>query len=102
HRDRRDRNRNRRRTRGLAALQSPLEAAKLGGQVERGLESIARLLLETTRDDALQVGGEIGPQGRERRRSVVEDRRAHLPGRVTGERAAAGRQLVDEDAERKE
>jgi hypothetical protein len=83
-----------------AALAGLLQPAQLAAQVERGLEPDARRLLEAAPDDAVEVGREVGPDVRERRRRVAQDGGAHV--RRPGEGPAPAGQLVEHDPQREQ
>ena len=69
------------------------------GEVPRGLEALRRVLLEATRDEAVERGGNAGRALRGLRRMVPEDRGHRLAGRRPRERASPRQHLVEDGAE---
>ena len=77
-------------------------APQFVAHVTRGLDTRVRLLLQATRDDAIEIGRGIGPHARQRPGRVAKDRAADQTLRGAFERPAPGRQLVEQDAEREQ
>ena len=85
----------------LARREVLAHVAQLAREVLRRGVALLRLLRETTAlDDPAQGGRDLRVERRDRRRSVVDDRRERLGGRLAVEGLLAGRELVEDRAER--
>jgi len=84
------------------ALERLAQATQLVRHVERGLESLARALLQAAADDALEFGRQISARSGQRLGGVAQDRVTDVDRRLAGERPPARAQFVQEDAQREE
>ena len=78
----------------------PRQIAKFVADVARCLHAVARIFFQTAPDDARQIGGQIGANVGDRRRSIPQNRGDQLGRRIPLERTPPRRHLVEHDAQR--
>ncbi len=86
----------------LAGVDVALQVLEVAAQVARGLVAVLRPLLEGPLDHPGERAGDVVAQLADRPRGVLEDRGEDRQVRVAAEGALAGRDLVEEDAERED
>jgi hypothetical protein len=77
------------------------EIAELVADIACGLDAVARIFFEAATDDAQQIAGKIGSRVGDRGRIVAQNCRGQFGRRFSGEGAAAGAHLVQDNTEGK-